>query len=232
MFLLALKTSTLPGAALPRPHAEAGGACRNVGDAQSVRIIFLPMFYPCRMTAEPSDEFLMQAYAAGDAKAFEALYRRHRSTLYGFLMRALGRRDQADDCFQEVWSRVINAAPRYRPEAKFSTWLLQIAHNLLIDRHRRQRPEQSLDAAEGEGPVIAALVEYEATPERQLSQFEVQQRLRQAVAALPAEQRQVVLLRLDQELSLEEIGEITGVGRETVKSRLRYAMDKLREWLA
>jgi RNA polymerase sigma-70 factor (ECF subfamily) len=181
---------------------------------------------------EPSDEILMQSYAAGDAAAFETLYRRHRNTLYGFLLRALGRRDQADDCFQEVWSRVINAAPRYRPEAKFSTWLLQIAHNLLIDRHRRQRPEQPLDTADGDGPVIAALVEHEATPERQLSEFQAQQRLRQAIAALPAEQRHVVLLRLDQELSLEEIGLITGVGRETVKSRLRYAMDKLRERLA
>jgi RNA polymerase sigma-70 factor (ECF subfamily) len=188
--------------------------------------------YPCAMIGEPSDEILMQSYVAGDAAAFEVLYRRHKNMLYGFLMRSLGRRDQADDCFQEVWSRVINAAARYRPDARFSTWLLQIAHNLLIDRHRRQRPEQSLDAEQGEGPVIAALVESEATPERQLSDFERQRRLRQAIAALPAEQRHVVLLRLDQELSLEEIGQITGVGRETVKSRLRYAMDKLRESLA
>lgn len=190
------------------------------------------LFYPCAMIGEPSDEILMQSFVAGDAAAFETLYRRHRNTLYGFLMRSLGRRDDADDCFQEVWSRVIKVAARYRPDARFSTWLLQIAHNLLVDRHRRQRPEQSLDAGEGEGPVIAALVEHEATPERQLSDFERQQRLRQAIAALPAEQRHVVLLRLEQELSLEEIGQITGVGRETVKSRLRYAMDKLREWLA
>lgn len=190
------------------------------------------LFYPCAMIGEPSDEILMQSYVAGDAAAFETLYRRHRNTLYGFLMRSLARRDQADDCFQEVWSRVITASARYRPDAKFSTWLLQIAHNLLIDRHRRQRPEQSLDGSDADGPVIAALVENEATPERQLSEFERQQRLRQAIAALPAEQRHVVLLRLEQELSLEEIGEITGVGRETVKSRLRYAMDKLRERLS
>lgn len=190
------------------------------------------LLYPCAMIGEHSDEILMQSYVAGDAAAFEALYRRHRNTLYGFLMRSLGRRDQADDCFQEVWSRVITASARYRADAKFSTWLLQIAHNLLIDRHRRQRPEQSLDGSDADGPVIAALVEHEATPERQLSEFERQQRLRQAIAALPAEQRHVVLLRLEQELSLEEIGEITGAGRETVKSRLRYAMDKLRERLA
>lgn len=185
--------------------------------------------YACPMTGEPSDEILMQSFAAGDAAAFETLYRRHRHLLYGFLLRSLGRRDQADDCFQEVWGRVIAAAPRWRPEAKFSTWLLQIAHNLLVDRHRRQRPELPLDGGDEGGAVI--LEDHGPTPEQEVSRFERQRRLRQAIAALPAEQRHVLLLRLEQELSLEEIGHITGAGRETVKSRLRYAMDKLREWL-
>lgn len=177
------------------------------------------------MTAEPSDEHLMLAYGRGDAGAFEALYRRHRSTVYGFLLRSLGRRDLADDCFQEVWGRVIRARERYRADARFTTWLLQIAHNLLIDRHRRQRPEVDLDSA----PEVAAEPEAEAPqPERVLSEFERRRQLRTAIAELPDEQRHVVLLRLDQELSLEEIAEVTGVGRETVKSRLRYAMDKLK----
>ena len=178
------------------------------------------------MDAESTDESLMLAYAAGDASAFEALYRRHRNTLYGFLMRSLGRRDQADDCFQEVWSRVINARTSYRPEARFSTWLLQIANNLLIDRHRRQRPELPIDAVPELQDTDSGQV-----PDRALSEFERHRQLRTAMAALPAEQRQALLMRLDQELSLDEIGAITGVGRETVKSRLRYAMDKLKELL-
>ena len=181
------------------------------------------------MTPEPSDEILMQAWAAGDASAFEVLYRRHRSTLYGFLMRSLGRRDQADDCFQDVWGRVIRARDSYRPEAKFTTWLLQIAHHLLIDRHRRQRPDVPLDAvAEPEQPAD----DDAASPETLLSAFEQHRRLRTVVAALPLEQRNALLMRLDQELSLEEIAHITGVGRETVKSRLRYAMDKLKDALS
>ena len=181
------------------------------------------------MTPEPSDETLMLAYARGDAGAFENLYRRHRDTLYGFLMRSLGQRDQADDCFQEVWSRVIAARANYTVEARFTTWLLQIAHNLLIDRYRRQRPHVPLDA------VPESTIEIDAPldqPERVLSEFERHRRLRTAIATLPPEQRHAVLLRLDQELSLEEIGQVTGVGRETVKSRLRYAMNKLKELLS
>jgi len=182
------------------------------------------------MTQEPTDETLMLGYARGDAGAFEALYRRHRGTVYGFLMRSLGHRDQADDCFQEVWSRVITARESYRAEARFTTWLLQIAHNLLIDRHRRQRPEIPLDAV----PETADDPSPDASesPERLLTEFERRRRLRDAVATLPPEQRHAVLLRLDQELPLEDIGRITGVGRETVKSRLRYAMDKLKESLS
>lgn len=181
------------------------------------------------MTPEPSDETLMMAYARGDAASFEVLYRRHRGTVYAFLMRSLGRRDQADDCFQDVWSRVITARAGYRVEARFTTWLLQIAHNLLIDRYRRQRPDVPLDALPESS---ARLADPAAGPEIELSEFERHKQLRDAIAALPAEQRHAVLLRLDQELSLEEIGQVTGVGRETVKSRLRYAMDKLRELLS
>lgn len=170
----------------------------------------------------------MLAYAGGDADAFQVLYQRHRNRLYGFLMRSLGQRDLADDVFQETWSRVIRARHSYRPEARFGTWLLQIAHNLLIDRHRRLRPDVPLDAVaepvdDGNG---------EGRPEAVLDRFERNRRLRQAIDALPAQQRQAILLRLDQELALDEIATITGVGRETVKSRLRYAMARLREALA
>jgi RNA polymerase sigma-70 factor (ECF subfamily) len=180
------------------------------------------------VSSEPDDESLMQAFAGGDAAAFEVLYRRHRTMLIAFLMRSLGRRDQAEDCFQEVWSRVVSARAGYRAEARFSTWLLQIAHNLVVDRFRRQRPEVAIDevaeAALGEDPALPG-------PEATLSAFERQRQLRAAIAALPPEQRHAVLLRLDQELSLEAIGQVTGVGRETVKSRLRYGLDKLRELL-
>jgi RNA polymerase sigma factor (sigma-70 family) len=180
------------------------------------------------MRAELNDEQLMMAYSTGDGAAFETLYARHRGPLFRFIQRQL--RDQAvsEELFQDVWQKVIVARERYKPEAKFSTWLYQIASNRITDHWRAaaHRPSAPDDADER-----AARVPDPETPERKLSAFEERRRLQLALEELPPDQREVLLLRLEQELSLEEIGEITGVGRETVKSRLRYAMDKLRSRL-
>ncbi|KFL37610.1 RNA polymerase sigma factor [Arenimonas donghaensis] len=177
------------------------------------------------MQAEPTDEDLMLAFGAGDGGAFETLYARHRLRLFRHLQRQLRDASLAEELFQDVWQRVISARERYRPDAKFSTWLHQIAHNRLADhwRAKSHRPDAPEDAREQ-----AEQLPDPDSPERQLSAFEERRRLQLALEELPADQREVLLLRLEQELTLEEIGEITGVGRETVKSRLRYAMDKLR----
>lgn len=175
---------------------------------------------------EISDEQLMLAYGAGDVAAFEQLYQRHRGKLYRFLARQLhGNGALADEMFQDVWQRVVSARQSWKPEALFTTWLYRIAHNRLADHWRalQHRPPAPDDADER-----TERVPDHDTPERHLSEFEERRRLHLALEELPAEQREVVLLRLEQDLSLEEIGEVTGVGRETVKSRLRYAMDKLR----
>ena len=174
---------------------------------------------------DASDESLMLAYATGDAAAFEQLYARHRGRLYRYLLRQLRDNALADELFQDVWQRVIAARGGWKPDAGFATWLYTIAHHRLGDhwrglRHRRAAPA---DADER-----MARVADPDTPERVLSEFERRRQLQLALDELPEEQREVLLLRLEQELTLEEIGEVTGVGRETVKSRLRYAMDKLR----
>ena len=180
---------------------------------------------PVNDFSEPADETLMLAYAAGDMAAFEQLYSRHRTRLYRFLLRQLRDPSLADEFFQEVWQRVISARADWKPEAAFTTWLYRIAHNRLTDHWRalKHRPPAPAD-----GDERAARVPDPDTPERNLSDFEQRRRLQLAMAELPEDQREVLELRLQQELSLEEIGQITGVGRETVKSRLRYAMDKLR----
>jgi RNA polymerase sigma-70 factor (ECF subfamily) len=177
------------------------------------------------MQGEPTDEELMLAYGAGDLASFQALYSRHRGPLFRHLTRQLRDAPLAEELFQDVWQRVITARERYRPDARFTTWLYQIAHNRLADHWRasQHRPSAPEDAAE-----LAERIPDPDTPERTLSAFEERRRLQRALEELPDDQREVVLLRLEQELSLEEIGDITGVGRETVKSRLRYAMDKLR----
>jgi RNA polymerase sigma-70 factor (ECF subfamily) len=174
---------------------------------------------------QASDEALMLAWVDGNGSAFEALYGRHRQRLYRFLLRQLREPALADELFQDVWQRVIAARAGWKPEATFATWLFRIAHNRLADhwRARQYRPPAPAD-----GDLRAARIPDPDTPERTLSEFEQRRQLQLALDALPPEQREVVLLRLEQELTLEEIGAITGVGRETVKSRLRYAMDKLR----
>lgn len=172
-----------------------------------------------------SDERLMLAWVAGEAAAFEQLYSHHRGRLFRFLLRQLRDPALAEELFQDVWQKVIAARAGWKPEAPFGVWLYRIAHNRLADHWRAasHRPPAPEDADER-----AARLPDPDTPERNLSEFERRRQLQLALDALPPEQREVLLLRLEQELTLEEIGAITGVGRETVKSRLRYAMDKLR----
>ena len=176
-----------------------------------------------------SDETLMLAWAAGDLPSFEQLYARHRARLYRYLLRQLRQPALADDVFQDVWQRVIAARTEWKPDASFATWLYRIAHNRMADhwRARPYRPQAPVDADER-----MARIPDPNTPERTLSEFEQRRTLQLGLDQLPPEQREVLMLRLEQELTLEQIAAVTGVGRETVKSRLRYAMDKLRARLS
>ena len=173
----------------------------------------------------PGDETLMQAWAGGDVTAFEQLYARHRAPLFRFMLGHLHDRALAEELFQDVWQKVIAARGGWRPDAPFGAWLYRIAHNRLNDhwRTQRHRPPAPADAMER----TAALASGD-DPEREATRDEAAARLHRALDELPAEQREAVLMRLHGELPLEESARITGVGRETVKSRLRYAMDKLR----
>jgi RNA polymerase sigma-70 factor (ECF subfamily) len=211
-----------PSIAAPTGHRASATAAAAGCYAPGGRRLTLP---PVNDAAAPADETLMLAYAAGDVRAFETLYARHRTRLYRYLLRQVRNGAVADELFQDVWQRVIGARQHWKPEASFGTWLLRIAHNRLADHWRslQHRPTAPADA-----DVRAERVPDPHTPEQQASDAQRRQALRQALEELPQDQREVLTLRLEQELTLEEIGEITGVGRETVKSRLRYAMDKLR----
>jgi len=178
---------------------------------------------------QDDDHALMLAYAAGDAQAFRSLYERHRGGLYRFILYRVDGRPAADELFQETWSRVVAARRRYRPDARFRTWLYQIAHNLVIDSYRRKRPQAG--GEEGERILAMQAADEREQPERVLSDFELRRHLQRALEQLPDEQRSVFLLRMEQGLGLEEIATITGVGRETAKSRLRYALKRIREQL-
>jgi RNA polymerase sigma-70 factor, ECF subfamily len=186
------------------------------------------------MSEDDSD--LMMRYAGGDLRAFAALYARHRGPLYRYVARLVRDREAADDLFQEIWSRVIAHRERYEPRARFSTYLYRVAHNCCIDHLRRAATRPGLvpacDETGDEEPTLALSAPDEDSPESRLERAELLACYRAALESLPVEQRDVFLLSEQSGLSLEEIAAVTGVGLETAKSRLRYALAKLRKALA
>ena len=184
-------------------------------------------------TDEPDDEALMLAYAGGDASAFDRLYHRHKGGVYRYLVRQCKSSAAADELFQDIWMNVIRVRATYQPTARFTTWLYTLAHNRLVD-HWRANGHVTLVSIDDDGDdtardavqaVVGSRVDEPAvrTEARALGA-----RLRSALDALPAAQRDAFLLHQEGGVPLADIATLTGVGIETVKSRLRYAMAKLR----
>ena len=173
---------------------------------------------------ERTDEALVAAWSDGSMAAFEALYARYRGPLYRYFLRLSGDVARANDLYQGCWEKVIRARRRYRPTGPFRAWLFRIAHNHAMDGFRRAAPETELSDADAPstqpGPV-----EHTAAAERTA-------RLAAALDGLPPEQRDAMLLKLEGGLDLESIARVTGVGRETAKSRLRYATARLKHALS
>lgn len=176
---------------------------------------------------QDTDEALMQSFAAGDAEAFDRLYGRHRAALFRFLQRQCGQRALAEEMFQDVWMALIGARERYRAEAKFTTYLYTLARHRLIDHYRRLgvRAQNVVEAGDED---VENAPSTDPDPVTRLEARRGVSRLIDLVEALPPEQREVILLRAEADMSLEEMAQVTATQRETVKSRLRYAMDKLR----
>jgi RNA polymerase sigma-70 factor, ECF subfamily len=174
-----------------------------------------------------TDEQLMCDYKQGETAAFDALYQRHKGGLYRYFTRQLdGQTALAHEMYQDVWMRVIQSRERYETTALFTTWLYHIAHNILIDFWRSQRPHDSIDEHE------ETLQSNTHTPDIMIEHHMTAMRLKQALVNLPRDQLNAFLLKEEGNFSLEDIASITGTTRETVKSRLRYAMDKLRSALS
>jgi len=182
--------------------------------------------------SDDEDAQLMLAYAGGEMRAFENLYSRHRGALYRYLMRQARDTEIANDLFQEVWSRVIANRTRYEPRAKFRTFLFTLAHNCFIDHCRRMKSRPHGLGIEDADAADLLPADEDARPEAVLQRSESSARFRAALATLPQEQLDVYLLHEESELSLEEIARVTGVGAETAKSRLRYAVGKLKAAMA
>jgi RNA polymerase sigma-70 factor (ECF subfamily) len=178
-----------------------------------------------------TDEALMLAFRDGDAAAFAALYGRWRGRLYRYLAHQVA--DQADELFQDVWLRVVRAREHYEVTARFPTWLFRIAHNRLMD-HYRTRGRSIVDLYDNpeDDPADDLAAPEQDSPPAMLERREAGRHILEALATLPVPQREAFLLAEESGMTLEEIAATTGVGRETVKSRLRYALGRLRQALS
>lgn len=179
-------------------------------------------------TADDSDEALMLAYQAGDMAAFDRLYERHRGSLYRFVLRQCRSPAHAEELFQDVWLNLIQARDRYRPDARFAAYLYTLARHRLTDHHRRAGRFEQVVAADELPELAASRVD---EPHVRHEAKEKGARILALLEKMPAAQREAFLLRVEGGLSLEEIAQVTGVGFETAKSRLRYALVVLRDGL-
>jgi RNA polymerase sigma-70 factor (ECF subfamily) len=187
---------------------------------------------------ELADEDLFERYGGGDVRAFEVLLERHRKPVFNFVLRSVRSVETAEDLLQEVFLRLVRKAEGYTRRAKFTTWMYTIARNLCVDHARKMkhRNHASLDrpigGGEDDGRTYLSLVaEKGPGPEGKLADQQIAGRLYAALEELPEEQREVFLMREHLDLKFREIAEIVGCPENTVKSRMRYALEFLRREL-
>lgn len=190
---------------------------------------------PIRELETLDDHELMKRYAENrDTIAFEILLNRYRSQLFGYLIRACKNRSKAEDLYQETFFRVIRAAPRYTANASFRTWLFSIARNLIIDEHRKSKhqnrwlhPVKTFD--ESKSDEIETSASHRPGTEQHVQAMEIRRILAHALKSLSEDQREIFHLRESAGLSFQEAAAIAGCSVNTAKSRMRYAMIKIRE---
>src|SRR5690349_20523559 len=186
------------------------------------------------MFNDTADEDLMVMYQKGEVRAFEVLLSRHRKPVFNFILRFVGSRETAEDLLQETFLRVIKGAEAYQRQAKFTTWLYTIARNLCVDQSRRakHRKAQSLDApmnsSAESGTLLDVLPSGEMASDRLAGNKQLHLKLNEALTRLSEEQREVFLMREFLDMPFKEIADVIGVPENTVKSRMRYALEKLR----
>jgi RNA polymerase sigma-70 factor, ECF subfamily len=187
---------------------------------------------------DESDETLMLRYQRGEIRAFETLLARHRRPIYSFILRYVGVPAVAEDLLQEVFLRVVKGVDAYERQAKLTTWLYTIARNLCVDQSRRQKHrkaaslDEHFDGEEGDGGSLLDVVpDRGAGTDRKAISRELRSKLEAAIGGLSDDQREVFILRELHDMPFKEIADVVGCPENTVKSRMRYALEKLREQL-
>ncbi|MGI2107909.1 sigma-70 family RNA polymerase sigma factor [Shewanella frigidimarina] len=179
-----------------------------------------------------SDEQLMLDYQAGDVRAFEALYLKHKGPLYRYFVRQLHDQQLAEDLYQDTWGKVINAAKQYQVTAKFTTWLYKIAHNLLIDHVRAVKPLDKVTPLGEDETMDSLQADDQASPEPQVEQQQQADMMKDCIAKLPAVQKEAFLLNIEMGMTAAMISDIANVTLEATKSRIRYAYQSIKQCIA
>lgn len=176
------------------------------------------------------DATLVNSYISGNEAALEALIKRHQSRIFGFIYSKVGDRDLADDIFQDTFIKVIRTlkSNAYNEEGKFLPWVMRIAHNLIVD-HFRHNKKMPLYRETEEFSIFSVMTDDSLTIENKLISDQVTKDLRQIVEELPDDQKEVLMMRLYQDMSFKEISEATGVSINTALGRMRYAVINLRK---
>ena len=176
------------------------------------------------------DALLVKNYVAGDENALTILINRHQSKIYGFIYSKLSDRDISDDIFQDTFIKVIKTlkSNSYNEEGKFLPWVMRISHNLIIDHYRRNKKMPMYRETE-EFSIFSIMSDNVPNIESQLITSQVENELRKLIEELPAEQKEVLMMRMYQDLSFKEISETTGVSINTALGRMRYAIMNLRK---
>jgi RNA polymerase sigma-70 factor (ECF subfamily) len=176
------------------------------------------------------DAALVNSYISGNEAALETLIKRHQSRIFGFIYSKVGDRDLADDIFQDTFIKVIRTlkSNAYNEEGKFLPWVMRIAHNLIVD-HFRHNKKMPLYRETEEFSIFSVMTDDSLTIENKLISDQVTKDLRQLVEELPDDQKEVLMMRLYQDMSFKEISEATGVSINTALGRMRYAVINLRK---
>lgn len=177
---------------------------------------------------ELTDKDLLTRYRRGKVEAMAVLIEKYRRSLFGFIINMTQGRDEAEEIFQEVWLRVIRKNDKYK-HGNFCGWLVRIAHNVIIDRSRRKKPDLSLDEERDEGYTLGQTIEgRDPGPGIKLAVSDLGARMAEAVNTLPDEQKEVFLMRVQAELSFKQIAKVQKVSINTALARMQYALGKLR----
>ena len=180
-----------------------------------------------------SDQELIHRYLTGNESSLEQLIYRHKNKVFSYILMVVKNKQHADDIFQDTFIKVINTlkAGTYKEEGKFIQWVMRIAHNLVIDHFRKSKRIPLAENVHGEGSILDNLSLYDDSIEDRMINEQIHNDVRALIEYLPAEQREVLMMRHYSDMSFKDIAEQTDVSINTALGRMRYALINMRKMI-